>query len=337
MKSNQQTDILSQPIPIILLTFGLVLAGEVVRTLMVPFVAESVEGVLSPVGVWIDGLCGGVVDTILGVLMVIMGSVTLTRIIGRYSLSVIRSLVPMVLFVVCLCGVLFPIGSTALLMALLMVIHATELMIMSFKRTERFSEVMRAGFWTGLATLLVPDMVYILALLPVQWLIWQRSPREMVAGVIMVFLPLLPASFCYWVGGKSPLWLAGEWCRSLSPLHIVDLNTLSHHAGGIAPTILFGVLLLLTLASIVVFLEGFTSMRIRARKGHIYFTILYLVGLAMLTLGIPAVVAILTMGFASVPLIHTFLVRRKGLWSAITYILIVVLTIVATILPLMGV
>ena len=47
-------------------------------------------------------------------------------------------------------------------------------------------------------------------------------------------------------------------------------------------TILFGILSLLTLASIVVFLGGFGSMRIRARKIHNYFTTLFVVGLLML-------------------------------------------------------
>ena len=218
-----------------------------------------------------------------------------------------------------------------------MVIHSTELMIMSFKRTERFSEVMRAAFWTGMATLLVPDMVYVLALLPLQWLIWQRSPREMVAGVIMALLPLLPASFCYWVGGKSPLWLVQEWGRGLSMLHIADFEMLYNSVGGIAPAVLFGALLLLTLTSIVVFLAGGTSMRLRARKGHIYFTILYFVGVAMLLLGIPAVVALPIMGLASVPLIHTFLVRRKGAVGVVVYVAIVLLTLVASILPTLAI
>lgn len=333
---RQQTDILSQPIPVILLTFALVVTGEVVRALTSPFGAEGVEGVLSPVGVWIDGLCGGVVAAIAGVLILLVGSLMLTRIIGRYSLSVIRSFVPMVLFAICVCGVLFPIGSPALLLAVLMIIHATELMIMSFKRTERFGEVMRAAFWTGMAALLVPDMVYVVVLLPIQWLIWQRSPREMVAGVIMLLLPLLPASFCYWVAGESPLWLIEEWGRGLSLLTMPDFGVVVESCGGVMATILLGTLVLLTLASIVLFLGGFTSMRLRARKGHIYFTLLYLVSILLLLFGVPAVVVVPIMGFASVPLIHTFLVRRKGVVGVVIYITIVLLTLVAALLPQFG-
>lgn len=335
MKSNHQIDILKQPVPILLLTFALLLALMTARGVCAPFEAEGSLEVLSPVGVWIDGTLSGVWGIVTSVLATLMGSIIITRIIGRYSLSVIRSFVPMVLFVTCVCGVVFPLRSPALMLSLLMLVHATELMIMSFRRTERFSEVMRAAFWSGLAALIVPDLVYAVALLPVQWLIWQRSPREMVAGVIMLLLPILPASFCWWVDGEAPLWLVGEWGRALSPIGVADFGALYAGIGGLLPTVLLGVLTLLMLASVATFIGGFGSMRLRARKGHVYFTLLYLVGCLMLLFGVPAVVALPTMGFASVPLIHTFFVRRKGAIGVVIYVMIVALSLVAALLPLL--
>lgn len=331
---RQQTDILKQPIPTLLFTFVALLAAETLRAIRVPYGAESLVGALSPLGEWIDSSLRYVGGIVVALLSVVVASVIITRIISRYSLSVVKSLVPMVLFVVGVCGALFPIGSPSILLAVLMIVHATDLMIMSFKRTERFSEVMRASFWTGLAALMVPDMVYLLLLLPLQWLIWQRSPREMVAGVIMALLPLLPASFCYWAGGKEPLWLVGEWWQTISPLHAPNLAELYGEVGGLGSAMLFGALLLLTLLSIAVFVAGFTSMRLRARKGHIYFTTLYLVGLLMLLFGSHPAVALPVMGFASVPLIHTFFVRRKGATSAVVYVAVVALSLASALLPL---
>jgi hypothetical protein len=214
-----------------------------------------------------------------------------------------------------------------------MIVHATELMIMSFKRTERFSEVMRAAFWTGLAALIIPDLIYVAHLLPIQWFIWQRSPREMVAGVIMFFLPLLPASYLWWLGGQEFGWLTREWFSTLSPITPIDLAEFYGSIGGLMTTTLFGILTLLTLASIVVFVGSFGSMRIRARKGHLYFALLYIVGAAMLLLGVPVAVAMATMGFASVPLIHTFFVRREGTVSAIIYIVVLLATLLTAIYP----
>lgn len=332
--SRQQTDILKQPLPTILFTLVALLVAQTLRATTAAYPAESPAGALSPLGEWIDALLGewGIVAVVLSVLV---ASVIITRIIARYSLSVVRSFVPMVLYVVGVCGVLFPVGSAALMLALLMMVHATDLMLMSFKRTERFSEVMRASFWSGLATLIVPDMVYLLALLPLQWLIWQRSPREMVAGVIMALLPLLPASFCWWVGGKEPLWLFGEWQAAITTPHTPDLALLYQQCGGLGSALLLGTLLVLTLASVVVFLVGYTSMRLRARKGHIYFATLFLVGLFMLLCGSQPIVALPIMGYASVPLIHTFFVRRKGALSATIYIIVVCLSLLAATLPLL--
>ena len=330
---RREIDILKQPIPTLLATFALLLTVQTLRARLAPTPAESIEGILSPLGVWIDTTLGNIGSLVAVILSAIISSVIITRIISCYSLSVVRSIVPMVLFVVSVCGVTFPIGSAAIMAVMLMVVHATDLMIMSFKRSERFSEVMRASFWTGLAALIVPDLVYVLALLPLQWLIWQRSPREMVAGAIMALLPLLPASFAWWVGGKEPLWFAEAWSQSITPLRAPSLGVLYDSVGALLPTILFGVLLLLTLVSILVTLGGFNSMRLRARKGHIYFITLYLVGLFMLLLGSEPAVALPLMGYASVPFIHTFFVRRKGALGVIIYIMVVVIALAAAILP----
>lgn len=332
----RQIDILKQPIPTLLASFALLVATQTLRAVRHPLPAEALSGVLSPLGVWIDTLLGGVWSIVAVIISLFLASLVVTRIIGRYALSVIRSLVPMVLFAICVGGVLLPIGSPALMFTVLMIATSTELMILSFKRSERFSEVMRGAFWLGLAVLIIPDLIYVAILLPIQWVIWQRTPREMIAGFIMFLLPLLPISTLWWMGGKEFWWLATEWCSALSPIQPTNLAALYDSLGGLVPTILLGTLTLLTLASIVVSFESFHTMRIRARKGHLYFTLLYLVGVAMLLLGTPASVAVAIMGFAAVPLIHTFFVRRTGVASAIIYIVVLLATLFATLYPSMG-
>lgn len=333
----RQIDILKQPILTILVTFALLATLQVRRAVLYPHPAEESSDILSPLGVWIDSLFGGAWGVVAVFISLLFAALIITRIIGRYALSVIRSFVPMVLFAICVGGVLLPIGSPALMLTVLMISVATELMIMSFKRTERFSEVTRSAFWLGVATLIVPNLIYVAILLPVQWIIWQRSPREMVAGGIMFLLPLFPISTLWWMGGKEFWWLATEWCSALSTIAPTDFVALYNHLGGLMPTILLGALTLLTLASIIVSFGGFGSMRIRARKGHFYFILLYLVGVAMLLLGIPASVAVAVMGISSVPLIHTFFVRRTGVVSAIIYILLLITTLLTALYPSLGV
>ncbi len=330
---RQPIDIHKQPLLVLLLTFVVLLVAQTTRAIVAPYWAESLSDNLSPLGVWIDGLFAGA-GVVIAPLAVVVGAVIITRIITRYTLSPVRSFVPMMLFAIGVSGVVFPVGSPALMLSLLMVVHSTNLMIMSFKRTERFSEVMRASFWVGLATLIVPDMVYVLILLPFQWLLWQRTSREMVAGLILALLPLFPASFCWWVEGKEPLWLLGEWCATLTPLHIPNFEVIFESVGGVWSVALGGLLILLTLTSTVVFIMGFNSMRLRARKGHIFFAVLYLVGLFMLLCGSRPAVALPIMGYAMVPLINTLFVRRQGVLSAVIYIVMALLALVVALVPL---
>ena len=326
---QQKTDILRQPIPTLFLSYGVLLALLTLRALRAPLGVEVSEGVsLSPVGEWINGSLGGVMGTVVSVGSIFFGSVIVTRIIGRYALSVIRSMVPLVLFVVSLCGIVFPVENPALLAALLMVVHATELMINSFRRSEQFGYVMRAAFWTALAALLVPHFVVVVVLLPIQWMLWQRSPREMFAGVLLLTVPLLMASFCWWVAGESPLWVVSEWWRSLCEVGGDGISLFVSLLDAPLRLALFVLHTLLTLGGIATYIGSYGSMRLRARKGHLYFILLYLVGIAMLLCGLSPVAALAISGFASVPMIYTFYVRHTGLVSALIYLALIALPVV---------
>lgn len=331
---RQTFDIHKQPLLVLLLTLVALLVVQTTRAIVAPLGAERVSDILSPLGGWIDGLLAGS-GAVIATLAVVVGAVITTRIITRYTLSPVRSFVPMMLFAVGTIGTLFPVGSPAILLALLMLVHSTDLMIRSFKRSESFSEVMRGSFWVGLATLIVPDVVYVMILLPFQWVIWQRSPREMVAGAIMALLPLLPASFCWWVAGEEPLWLAEEWCATITPLHTPNFGLLVESVGGVWSASLVGLLTLLTLASTVVVISGYNTMRLRARKGHLFFAVLYFVGVFMLLCGSHPAVALPIMGYAMVPLVNTLFVRRQGALSATIYIAMVALALLVALLPLL--
>jgi hypothetical protein len=329
MARTRQYDILKQPIPTLLVTFGALLLLLTTRALRAPYALESTEGVLSPVGAWVDALLGPYVGVAVSVVAIILASILLIRIINRYSLSVIRSFMPMVLFMICVFGVAYPVGSPSMVLAILMLTKTSELMFLSFKRHECFGEVMSASFWTAMASLLVPEMAYLLILLPAQWLIWQRSPREMIAGLLMIPLPLLLFSCLNWFNGAPFFGLLGQWSEAFPALRVVDFAQLYATSGGVLNCALWGLITLLTLLSIVVFMGGYNSMRTRARKGHIIFSLLFLLGLMMFLFGCRPVVAIPIMGFAAVPLVHTFFVRRKGVVSVVIYLLLVGLSVLS--------
>lgn len=334
MAQQSRYDTLKQPTLTLFVTFAALLTMQTLRATRLPLASEFVGGSLSPVGEWLDGLMGPAGEVAAVTIGVLLSAVLITRIIGRYSLSVVRSFVPMALLVICSYGVLYPIGSPSMVFAVAMIIHATDLMIMSFKRSERFGEVMRAALWTSLAALLVPDLVYLVALLPVQWCIWQRSPREMIAALITLLAPLFIATCFYWFRGEEFGWFFDKWSGALSPIGIIAPEELYVELGGILGATLCGIVVLMTLVSIGVFVGMQRGMRLRARKGHIYFSLLFLLGLVMLFVGIPSSIALPVMGVASVPLIHTFFVRHKGLVSVLIYIIMVALVALSALLPL---
>ena len=326
--AQPRTDILKQPIPMLLLTFVVLLAALVVRSLGGSLESAGGGVELSLVGELVDGWFGGAWSYVVGAICVAFASVIITRITSRYSLSVIRSFVPMVLYVVCTCGVVYPLASPSVGVALLMIVYATELMILSFRRTEQFGSVMRAAFWSGMAAMLVPDLVYVVALLPLHWLVWQRSPREMVSAIIMLLLPMLYGSVGFWFAGSPFEWFVQHWGESLSGWSGVDWAVLYESLGSLLGAVLFGAITLLSLASMAVFASGYGTMRIRARKGHVVFSATYLIGLFMLiVVGLPAELALPVMGVGVVPLIYTFFVKHKGAVSTIIYIGVVLLTI----------
>ena len=331
---RQTVDIHKQPLLVLLTTLVALLVAQTTRAIEVPHWAERASDILSPLGVWIDGILGGA-GVVVSTLSVVVGAVITTRLITRYTLSPVRSFVPLMLFAVGVSGIVFPVGSPAIMLSLLMLVLSTDLMIGSFKRSECFDKVMRGAFWAGLAALVVPDLVYVLILLPFQWLLWQRSPREMAAGAIMALLPLLPASFCWWVAGEEPLWLLEEWCNTLTPLHAPNFEALFESVGGVWSVALGTLLTLLTLVSMVVFASGFNTMRLRARKGHLFFAVLYFVGLFMLLCGSHPAVALPVMGYAMVPLINTLFVKHQGALSAIVYIAMVALGLAVALIPLL--
>lgn len=334
MAQQQKYDILKQPTLTLLVTFAALLVMQTMRAIRLPLASEALTESLSPIGVWFDGAMGPTASVVFAVITVVLSSILITRIIGRYSLSVVRSFVPMALLVVCVFGTLYPIESPSMMLAVVLTIHATDLMIMSFKRHERFGEVMKAAFYASLAALLLPDFVYVLALLPIQWFIWQRSVREMIAATITLLTPLLITSCTYWFAGERFGWFAEEWIGHISPITPISFDTLIPKLGGIVGTSLLGLTTLATLASIVVFIGGQGGMRLRARKGHIYFTLLFFVGIAIFLLGTPAAISLPIAGIASVPLLHTLFVRRKGIVSVLLYILLVSLAALSALLPL---
>ena len=325
---HRKLDIIKQPIPIVLGTFALLVALLTLRAVDAPLLDEVSGGIFSPVGVWFNGLFGEVGYVAFSVVMTMASAVVFTRIISRYSISVIRSFLPLTLYGIMVCGVLFAVGAPALQLSLFLLAHSAELMVGSFRRQTMFDDVMCASFYAGLAALLIPDFIYVSLLVVYQWLLYRRSVRECIAGGILWLLPIVPAEFVGWLSGGSVGDIATGWFDVISPLGQLSLEALVQACGGLFGAILLAILVLLGVVSMAMVLASYISMRTRARKIHLYFITVFLVGLTMLLLGIPPVVSVSVLGLGAVPLVHTYFVRRPGVGSALVYVLLLSVVVV---------
>ena len=325
--TSRKIDIIRQPIPTLLATFGVLVTLLTIRSVRSPHPAEVATDFLSPLGVWLNGLLGsggGIAATILAT---IVSGVIITRIISRYSISVIRSFMPMVLYIIGVGVVAFSPQNPSLHLCWLLLLRSAELMIAGFKRYEMFDSVMCSAVYMAIAALLVPDLVWVVPLLVIEWFVFRRSPREMVAAVVAMCGPVAICTFAWWTADHNVWCFAEGWAAALTKPTLIDFGSLIRECGGVMTTIALGLYTLLSLLSIATIITNNQGMRLRARKIHICFTILWFIGLAMLLVGVPFAVALPTMAIGAIPLIHTFFVKHSGVFSALYYVALVAVAI----------
>lgn len=312
--------------PLTLLAFGALCCAGLLGPMEV-----AVGGGLSPLGLWLDGLCGGW-SLVFSLAFATLSAVVTTRLIMRYSLSVIRSLLSLVLYGIWILGVGFCV-SVSLHLASLLIIGSIERLIMSFKREERFGEVMSSAVYASLAIMLVPDAVWILVLLPIQWLSFRRSAREVVSALLAALAVVAVVSFAWWVPSGEALTFLKLWSQALTPIsfetfsvaYVVDTM-------GVVASLLLALLVLLTLVSATLYFAHYGTMRLRARKVHAHFFLLFMVGLMLFFCSSP--IAIVLMALGSVTLLHTFFVYCPGLHTVLLYILLLLLCVLGKVVPL---
>lgn len=325
-------DIIRQPIPTLLATFALLVVMLTIRFATSPHPAELSADYLSPLGEWLNSLMGRGASISFTIFTTIVSGIIITRIISRYSISVIRSFVPMVLYIIGVGGVVYAAANPALQLCWLMLLRSAELHIACFKRYEMFDGVMCAAVYIATAVLLVPELVWLVPLLVVEWFLFRRSAREMVAAIVAMAAPVAICTFAWWFEGHD-LWLFGRgWLDTFDGIEIVNFAELYSSIGGIIPTILLGLYTLVSLLSIATFATNYHSMRLRARKIHTWFTLLWFMGVVMIAVGTPLAVAIPIMNLGAIPLIHTFLVKHAGIFSATCYLALTVATLLTTLL-----
>ncbi len=325
-----KTDILKQPAAIILLTEGALLLFGVLFTLG----EREAMIAATPTAEAIENLFGGagtLFGAIFATLLIIVNSLLAARIVTRYSASVVRSFVPMVLYTIAACATTIQTGSVVPQLTATLLLAGSSRLIRSFKRTLIFAPLFEGFFLIGIIPLLYPNALPVVLLSLLMMPIYERTPREWMAGVAGAVLPTILCTWLWWLfAGQDMATTLGKnlFTFNNENFRIAELFTLDRLSEGV----LLAFMVLTILCSLVSLLVANSSMRTRPKKINLHFTLIALGALAMLLLEEPSpyFYALFGCGFAVIA--HLFFARWPHIITLISYILLLILAFGAIVL-----
>lgn len=325
-----------QPLSVAIISFVLLLSLITIRAFGYPYTIETGTHSDMPLGILIDSLFSqGWLKIILSAVLIFINSILLTRIIIKYSISSERTYLPMIMFLLPAYCIFMPTATiTEALSSLLLIISSMQ-MIAGFKRSYQFAEVFKSAFALGFIPLLYSPAICLVAILPITLIIYNRTLREALAGVVGLLTPILLCSFCWWLAGYEPLYLIHSLTESLSKPYEFNILSAIGNKGITALTfsVLHWAIILYSLFTIILRLS---TLRPRVKKIFIHFINLFICIAAMLL--VPSN-SIITFSISSVPiaLISTiFFIVHKGRISTIIYYILLGLAFAVNIIPLIN-
>lgn len=318
-----KTDILKQPAAIILLTEGALLLTGVLFTLG----EREAMAAATPTAEVIEGIFGGagtLFGALFATLLIIVNSLLAARIVTRYSASVVRSFVPMVLYTIAACATTIQTGSVIPQLTATFLLAGSSRLIRSFKRTLIFAPLFEGFFFIGIIPLLYPNALPVVLLSLLMMPIYERTPREWLAGLAGVVLPTVLCTWLWWLFAEQDVATTlneNLFALSNSGFQIADLFTIDRLSEGI----LLAFMALIILCSLVSLVVAGSSMRTRPKKINLHFTLIALGALTMLFFESPTpyFYALFASGFAVIA--HLFFARWPHIVTLVGYLLLLTL------------
>lgn len=325
--------VLRLPFAAVLAIFLLLLACAAFRAVTMPEAMDiHVEGMM-PLGTLLDSVVpAGVWTCVAGGVAIFVCAVLLTSIVVRYSVSPVRTYLPMSLYMAAACGAYLPEASVSAMLLPLILADACSNAVESFRRTYRFGQVFQSAFLVGMAPMLYAPSIVAVLIVPVTLVLYRRTAREAVAAVIGVMMPLFLCSMAWWVAGESFGYMAEELADNLFARQTVSLSD-AVADGGIAIQLYFGVYGLLTLLSMVVVLVNMSSMRTRPRRVAIHFMWLAVICGGIVYLSGGNAVSLWILAVPCSVLLSMLFVYRSGWASILVYILFIVSALLPNMAP----
>lgn len=331
--TKMRVSILKQPIVLIFTTFAILLSLFIGRLLIFPYQTEIDSTITSPLGILIDsiGMWSSIAAAILSVSLIIINSLLLVRIISHYSAVSTQSFLPIVFYIAIACGIAFPIYSPSIPFLTFLMLCSIYLMITSFKDTLCFQEMILSGFYLGLTILIYPPLLLYVLSLPIFLSLYKRSWREYVGVLLGLISPFIILGFCWWVAGYGHNYIITSFGKNILLDFNFSLESLILQLGGL-PTALACFSLFLTLIAITSVLIRYNSLLVKARKFYLHSSLLLIIATIIFLFDNNILIYFSLISVACVPLIHTLFARWTGATSIATYILFILVAIIANIL-----
>ena len=188
-------DVIRQPLGVVAATFVIMMACVVIRVTTAPYPAETDLAADMPLGRAIDSLFPtGAAACTVGLVAAILNATLLAGMIVRYSVSAVRTYLPMAVYAMTAYGICFPAGSvSATLVPLLLILGSTQ-MIAAFKRSYQFEHVFKSAFCIGLLPMLYAPALPLVLIVPVTLVLYRRTLREAVVAAAGLLLQIGRAS-----------------------------------------------------------------------------------------------------------------------------------------------
>lgn len=199
-------NILRQPTWLIVASSVLLAVIAVVRAFVAPSAVDIAVASSLPLSEWLEG--ASELSPILYFVLVVMAIVCCMVNVLSTSLYSIeagrRTTLPLQLWVLFGCGVVFPQNALTAYVAAFILSMALKNVARSFKRSYSFGAVFSASFAFGILPLLYAPFVVLYVVLPVVWTVARRTLRELVVSAVGMALPVLATAYVTWsMGGEN--------------------------------------------------------------------------------------------------------------------------------------
>ena len=330
----KKPNIARQPLGLVVATFLVVMILFSARSFLAPYEIELLAGPDMPLGHILDEIIPqGIIHYFIGFIMAFINAMLLSRIIIRYSISPIRTYIPIVMYSIFAYGIYIPANSLCVPAATTLLLLSSSEIIAAFRRSYQFGAVFKSGFFLGIIPLIFSPATILIIMLPVTLILYRRTLREIITGITGLILPFALCSSIWWLTGTHWSYISDALFEGLSNGYSLSHNfPVEGTAEGMYIILLVGIIIL----SIICTAIRFREMRSRVRKIHIHFLWLLAACTAVCLLFYDNISFLSFLAVPAAFISSAFLTRYKGWLTLSLYITMILIAVAINIFRLIG-